>query len=209
MFLSYAMEWLAVAVGGLGLLLGILIGRSWGVRRRIELAVQDAETSARTDPQTGLWNRRGFADRYNRSRDGRRRSDWPVSVLFIDVDRFKSVNDTHGHPAGDHVIGCVGHWLGESCREHDTVARLGGDEFVALLLGATLDEAVEVAERIRSGVESMAVPTGQVDWNGTVSVGVIEIERGEDLSSALERVDRAVYAAKEAGRNRVVARPVG
>ena len=66
-----------------------------------------------------------------------------------------------------------------------------------------------MAERIRSGVESMAVPTGQVDWKGTVSVGVIEIERGEELSSALERVDRAVYAAKEAGRNRVVARTVG
>ena len=209
MFLSYATEWLVVAVGGLGLLLGILLGRSWGVRRRIESAVQDAETSARTDLQTGLWNRRGFEDRYNRSRDGRRRADWPVSVLFIDVDRFKSVNDTYGHPAGDRVIGCVAHLLGESCREHDTVARLGGDEFAALLLGATLDEAVEVAERIRSGVESMTVPTGQVDWSGTVSVGVIEIERGEELSSALERVDRAVYAAKEAGRNRVVAQTVG
>ena len=73
MFLSYATEWLVVAVGGLGLLLGILLGRSWGVRRRIESAVQDAETSARTDLQTGLWNRRGFEDRYNRSRDGRRR----------------------------------------------------------------------------------------------------------------------------------------
>lgn len=209
MFLSYAMEWLVVAVGGLGLLLGILVGRSWGVRRRIESAVQDAEISARTDLQTGLWNRRGFEDRYNRSRDGRRRADWPVSVLFIDVDRFKSVNDTHGHPAGDCVIGCVAHLLDESCRDHDTVARLGGDEFAALLLGATLDEGVQVAERIRSGVESMTVPTGQVDWSGTVSVGVIEIERGEELSSALERVDRAVYAAKEAGRNRVVAIPVG
>ena len=107
------------------------------------------------------------------------------------------------------MIGCVAHLLGESCREHDTVARLGGDEFAALLLGATLDEAVEVAERIRSGVESMTVPTGQVDWSGMVSVGVIEIERGEELSSALERVDRAVYAAKEAGRNRVVAQTVG
>ena len=84
------------------------------------------------------------------------------------------------------------------------MARMGGDEFAALLPGATLAEAVEVAERIRADAESMSVPTGgEENWNGTVSIGVIEITRGEELDSALKRVDLALYAAKHAGRNRV------
>lgn len=203
MFLSDPVELLVVAACALGL--GALAGRTWGVRRLIRAAVNDAEVAARTDPQTGLWNRQGFEDRYNDSRDGRRRSDWPVSVLFIDVDHFKVVNDTHGHPAGDLVIGGVAHLLAQGFRERDTVARMGGDEFAVLLTGATLGDATEVAERTRSDVELLRVPAGQGDWNGTVSIGVIEIERGEEMSSALERVDRALYAAKEAGRNRVEA----
>lgn len=207
MFLADPMAFLVVAACGLGLglLLGVLVGRTWGLRRLIRSAVHDAEVSARTDSQTGLWNRQGFEDRYSQSRDGRRKFDWPVSVLFIDVDHFKAVNDTFGHPAGDLVIGCVAHLIGESFREHDVVARMGGDEFAALLPGATLGDAAEVAERIRADVESMSVPAGEGEWNGTVSIGVIEIERGEEMSSALERVDRALYAAKQAGRNRVEA----
>jgi diguanylate cyclase (GGDEF)-like protein len=200
---------LAVAgacVLGLGVLLGVLVGRAWGVRRMIQSVLRDAQVTATTDMQTGLWNQQGFADRYERSRDGRRKSDWPVSLLLLDVDNFKAVNDTLGHPAGDLVIGCVAHLFGESFREEDTVARMGGDEFAAMLPGASLAEAVEVAERIRAVAESMSVPTGGEDWSGTVSIGVIEITRGEELASALKRVDLALYAAKNAGRNRVETR---
>lgn len=194
----------AACVLGLGVLLGVLVGRAWGVRRMIRSVLREAEVTARTDMQTGLWNREGFAERYEQSRDGRRKSDWPVSLLFLDVDNFKAVNDTHGHPAGDLVIGCVAHLFGESLREQDTVARMGGDEFAALLLGASLAEAVEVAERIRADAESMSVPTGGAeDWSGTVSIGVVEITRGEELAAALQRADLALYAAKHRGRNRV------
>ena len=167
----------------------------------INEAVRDADVAVRTDELTGLSNRRGFERCYERCRDGRRKSDWPVSVLFIDLDHFKTVNDTHGHPAGDLVLGHVARLVDESLRERDTVARLGGDEFVALLLGAALSEATEVAERVRADVESQSVPVGEVDWKGSVSIGAIEITRGEELASVLQRVDRAVYAAKQAGRN--------
>ncbi len=199
----------AACLLAVGILVGIILGRTWGVRRMINEAIRDADVAVRTDELTGLWNRRGFEERYERCRDGRRKSDWPVSVLFIDLDHFKQVNDTHGHPAGDLVLGCLAHLVAESLREHDTVARIGGDEFVALLPGATLSEATEVAERIRSDAESMSVPVVGVDWSGSVSIGAIEITRGEELASALERVDRAVYAAKQAGRNRVQAHDHG
>ncbi len=184
-----------------GILFGVILGRTWGVRRMINEAVRDADVAVRTDELTGLSNRRGFERCYERCRDGRRKSDWPVSVLFIDLDHFKTVNDTHGHPAGDLVLGHVARLVDESLRERDTVARLGGDEFVALLLGAALSEATEVAERVRADVESQSVPVGGVDWKGSVSIGAIEITRGEELASVLQRVDRAVYAAKQAGRN--------
>jgi diguanylate cyclase (GGDEF)-like protein len=82
---------------------------------------------------------------------------------------------------------------------------MGGDEFAVMLLGATLSESIEVAERVRRDVSSMSVPTEAEDWSGTVSIGVIEITRGEELESALKRVDLALYAAKHAGRNRVEA----
>jgi len=189
---------------GLGVLLGVLVGRAWGVKRMVQSVLRDAEVTARTDMQTGLWNRQGLGERYEQNRDGRRKADWPVSLLFLDVDHFKAANDTYGHPAGDLVIGCVAHLFGESLREGDTVARMGGDEFAALLPGATLAEAVEVAERIRADAESMSVPTGGAeDWSGTVSIGVVEITRGEELAAALQRADLALYAAKHRGRNRV------
>jgi diguanylate cyclase (GGDEF)-like protein len=189
----------------LGGLLGLWVGRIWGVRRMLQSVLRDAEVTARIDSPTGLWNRLGFEERYITARDGRRKCDWPVSVLFVDIDNFKAVNDTHGHPTGDLVLGCVAHLIGESFREHDTVARMGGDEFAVMLLGATLSESIEVAERVRHDVSSMSVPTEAEDWSGTVSIGVIEITRGEELESALKRVDLALYAAKHAGRNRVEA----
>jgi diguanylate cyclase (GGDEF)-like protein len=159
-----------------------------------------------TDELTGVANRRGFdqalrhelamADRYGRA----------VSLVAIDLDHFKRINDEHGHGAGDAVLMVVAALFVEATRRDvDVVGRLGGEEFMILLPETRLDGAVLLAERIRLMLAAKPVAVGDAAIAVTASFGVREYERGVDGHGLLAAADEALYAAKRAGRNRVVA----
>ena len=162
---------------------------------------------ARRDALTELFNRRYFHERYELELRRAWRTASPLAVLMIDADHFKALNDTHGHQAGDEVLRQMARVCGAALRPYDLLARYGGEEFVVLLPGLALDAACSVAERIRQAVAGMkCVTAAGALLDTTVSVGVACLVRSEgDLDSEgpalLQRADRAMYRAKEAGRN--------
>jgi diguanylate cyclase (GGDEF)-like protein len=132
------------------------------------------------------------------------RFDQPLSVLMMDLDRFKSVNDTYGHLMGSHVLAEVGRLIRESIRAVDVAARYGGEEFVAYLSESAMLGAAQAAERIRRAIESHPFTRDGVTIQVTISIGVALCpEHGRDIETLVRRADRALYRAKETGRNRV------
>ena len=160
---------------------------------------------ARTDSLTGLWNRGYFMEMACRELARGRREAAPLSLIMIDVDHFKKVNDTHGHEAGDEALRCLAEVLALSVRDGDLLARLGGEEFVALLPNARLADACNVAERIRQGIAARELDCRSGACFGlTVSVGVAtHRDRETPLEELLRCADEALYAAKRGGRDRV------
>ncbi|WP_119156310.1 diguanylate cyclase [Caldimonas tepidiphila] len=172
-------------------------------------AMKQAEEAVRrlaqTDPLTGLANRRAFSERAERECARAGRHDTPLSVISLDLDHFKRVNDTHGHDAGDKVLVAFAGILQAACRVGDLVARFGGEEFVILLPDTGLAGARLLAERIRREVAQAAVRCGDAMVHITVSGGVAQHAPGrETLHELLARSDAALYAAKEGGRNRIL-----
>ena len=169
-------------------------------RRRAEL-----ETLVRTDVLTGLANRREFMTRLERESHRQARSGGPLSVVLFDVDHFKRVNDTWGHPDGDEVLARIGALLRAYTREQvDTAARFGGEEFVLLLPDTGLDGAQAVAEKIANRLRNEAFDVAGERFFVTQSVGIAEVVEG-DVGWALRVADRNLYRAKQAGRDRIVA----
>lgn len=132
------------------------------------------------------------------------RGQKPVSIVMVDLDRFKTINDTYGHPAGDKALQAVAARLRAVARRDDVVGRFGGDEFVIVLKHASLATARRIAERLREGVGREAVEIGGRRMRITLSAGVAATANGEDAESLLARADVALYQAKHAGRDRVV-----
>ncbi len=170
--------------------------------------------SALRDPLTGLSNRRHFEERLAAEIAAAQRHGRPVSVLLVDVDHFKSVNDGHGHLAGDEALKMVAAVLQDAVRREDVLARYGGEEFVVVARETELAGARALGERIRRAVErSRCAWQGQeialtVSIGVTVSAGAAHPEAGRSERELLEAADRALYLAKQGGRNRVVALPV-
>jgi len=128
----------------------------------------------------------------------------PLAVLMMDLDRFKAVNDTHGHLMGSHVLSEVGRLIRESIRTADVAARYGGEEFVAYLSETSLIGAAQAAERIRMAIAGQPFTLDGTNIPVTISIGIAACpEHGRDIRSLVGRADRALYRAKEAGRNRV------
>jgi diguanylate cyclase (GGDEF)-like protein len=134
-----------------------------------------------------------------------RRSSLPVSIGVLDIDYFKRINDTYGHPTGDAVIRKVSSVLRDSLREADIVGRIGGEEFMVILANTLPDDAMTVMERIRRAVEAEVVVHGGATVNCTVSCGLATLGAADDLDSLVARADECLYLAKNGGRNRVVA----
>ncbi|WP_167767161.1 diguanylate cyclase [Jannaschia formosa] len=157
------------------------------------------------DPLTGLHNRRYGMHHLDRVAARCRAQGICAGVVLMDIDHFKAVNDTHGHPAGDRVLACAAMRLKERLRAEDLVCRLGGEEFLAVLPDSTLDQTRTVAERLRQTIEEMDVRLDDGSrLSVTMSVGVTMLQDREDAPlHALSVADRALYAAKGAGRNRV------
>ena len=171
-------------------------------RKRLENELRELAT---TDMLTGLPNRRAFITRLEEEHARIRRfPEQQAVVLMLDVDDFKRVNDTHGHPVGDVVLRHVAELIRGGIREVDACGRLGGEEFAVLLTGATPAAAAEFAERLRRGIAAAPASHGGLDIGVTVSIGVSALAKDDDgADAALLRADRALYRAKESGRNRV------
>jgi diguanylate cyclase (GGDEF)-like protein len=162
-----------------------------------------AETSASTDPLTGLPNRRYF-DEFSSLLTARRRKGDALAVLMIDIDKFKGLNDTYGHPVGDEVLKSVAGAITTAVRDQDVPARIGGEEFAVLLRNPGPAVALEVGERVRQAVRELDLADIGVP-GVSVSVGVAHATGPEEPIHALvDRADRALLRAKRAGRDRVV-----
>jgi len=167
----------------------------------------EAELSrlARTDPLTGICNRRGFLEEAEGAFGSAVAADVPLSVLILDIDRFKAINDRHGHAAGDAVIRAVAERCGAAMRAGDLIARLGGEEFAVLLPSTGPEEATAVAERLLAVVSDDPVAVAGVGSIVRVSIGAASLAEGDEtFATMLGRADRALYGAKEAGRGRLV-----
>jgi len=175
------------------------------VLERLDRAKAAAEHLSLTDPLTGLPNRRDLERRLREEIDRSARASEPLGCLIIDVDRFKLVNDEYGHAAGDAVLAEVSSALQASLRSFDVVGRFGGDEFVALLPGATLEGARQVAEALCDVISTLVVSvTPRHDpLHLSISVGAVSHDPGghEDAAALLERADAALHEAKRSGRN--------
>ncbi|ADC89315.1 diguanylate cyclase [Thermocrinis albus DSM 14484] len=156
------------------------------------------------DPLTGLYSRQYLEDYLNKEMSRVKRHKLVISLLFIDLDDFKWVNDTYGHMVGDVVLKSFASLLKENLRSGDIPVRYGGDEFVVILPHTSAEGAMVVAERIRRAVENHVFEAHNVSIKLTVSIGVTPLKEEDDVTSFLERADRAMYCAKREGKNRVV-----
>jgi diguanylate cyclase (GGDEF)-like protein len=184
--------------GGLGLSLFGCLRRRQALSARIRVL----DALSREDDLTGLYNRRYIEERLAGALSGARRHHHALSILFIDVDGFKRVNDELGHQVGDDVLRMVAQRIRLRLRSEDVVGRWGGEEFLAVLPMTPLSGALAVAERLRSEIAQTPVKAGGHTVAATVSIGCAE-DHGNDVDSLLQEVDVALFRAKQGGRNRV------
>jgi diguanylate cyclase (GGDEF)-like protein/hemerythrin-like metal-binding protein len=171
-----------------------------GKRREAEGRAREFARQADTDALTGLLNRLGFNGAFSREFERARRYHQPLSVVILDLDHFKRVNDEHGHAAGDKVLAGVARLLESSVRESDVIARWGGEEFVVVAVMTEERGAAQLAEKLRARMAAAEPgPSGAV----TGSFGVAELKPGDSIEGLLHRADQALYRAKNGGRNRV------
>ncbi len=160
---------------------------------------------AQTDALTGLANRARLMDVFEQERKRSLRNGTPLSVLVLDLDHFKQVNDQRGHEAGDLALKQVSSTLQSSLRATDLATRLGGEEFAILLTNTTAEQAQHVADKIRHAIEAMPVRYQEQSIRLTVSGGIAQFgPDGADLQSLIGRADQYLYQAKESGRNRII-----
>jgi diguanylate cyclase (GGDEF)-like protein len=205
---AHWLPWLALlAFAVMSLTAVILFLRSAADRIRLAGLNDELERLVGVDALTGLSNRRQITADLTRAASAAHRHGTELSILLIDVDHFKAVNDTHGHQTGDRALAGIACAMEDALRREDLVGRWGGEEFLAILPATDIDGAIVVAERIRTSVEQLEILSDDSVARGfTVSVGVAACSR-EGVDRLLERADSALYAAKDAGRNRVEAAP--
>lgn len=166
-------------------------------RRKLEDSLRELVTH---DPLTGIYNRRKFDETLELEIHRAIRYRLPLSLIIFDVDRFKAVNDTHGHPVGDQVLIGLAGYVSRRIRSSDIFARLGGEEFVILALNSDAQAARALAEKLRGGIEAQAFP---VAGGVTCSFGIAELRPEHKAADLLREADAAMYRAKQNGRNRV------
>ncbi|MFA5508885.1 MAG: sensor domain-containing diguanylate cyclase [Vulcanimicrobiota bacterium] len=174
-------------------------------QRELISQVEKLRIRAFLDPLTGVWNRGGLFDVLNREVERARRSSSPLTLCMLDLDRFKRINDTYGHPVGDEVLKELCLRVRAAVRPYDALGRYGGEEFILVFPETTLQQAESQAERVREAVggQPFQLP-GAREETITISIGVAELQDEEKVEATIERADRALYRAKREGRNRVV-----
>ena len=164
----------------------------------------EAEESARRDPLTGLLNRRGFLEQSRHAFARMERRARPLSVLMLDMDHFKRINDNFGHDAGDQALTEVARVMLRCGRTDDVLARWGGEEFIYLLPDTGVAEASALAERVRQSVAALTLTFAGTPVSFTVSIGIAERRRATPLADVIAQADALLLRAKAEGRNRVL-----
>jgi diguanylate cyclase (GGDEF)-like protein len=180
-----------------------IFSNNYRIRYELQMAL---ELASNTDSMTGVSNRRYFMPLLQAEMQRGLRFNHPSSLMILDIDHFKMINDTHGHPTGDIVIRAVADICRAVARQFDVVARIGGEEFAVLVIDATLPNALGVAERIRATIaETRITSLAGIEFSFTISIGVAE-QPLNDMSEQrlIQLADSALYQAKTAGRNCVV-----
>lgn len=213
-FRDEVIKGVVMSVGVLALVLAVVFSIAYGFLRtavrRLLQAQERLHYLAIRDSLTGLFNRREIAlqgakefDRYRRQSVGAEYA--PFSVMMIDIDNFKAINDTYGHVAGDQVLRLVAQYLSEEMRSYSLVGRYGGEEFIVVLPGGGTDDANAVAERICEGIAERSLKCDVCETQVTISVGTSVVnDEDKTFEDTVHRADRALYLAKAQGRNQVV-----
>lgn len=172
-------------------------------------AVRKTQALTVSDPLTGVFNRRHLQERLWSEAAFSRRHKTPLSLILLDIDHFKLINDQHGHPVGDATLCALTKALSVLTRTEDVLARVGGEEFALVARGINRADTLLLAERVRASIATQRVPTDHGDISFTVSIGVAHTETGADMDAQqlYEAADRALYSAKDAGRNSVSIAP--
>jgi diguanylate cyclase (GGDEF)-like protein len=168
---------------------------------RNALLYRQAQTAALTDRLTGLNNRAAFDSSLQREIGLAHRQQTPLSLIVLDIDHFKMVNDTYGHSCGDQALKNLADVLTETMRASDIAFRFGGEEFVLVLSNTDAEAADSVAERLRVAAARALCSDGNRSFGFTISLGVAQLNRGEKASALFDRADHALYQAKKSGRN--------
>jgi diguanylate cyclase len=210
--LSFTVEWLqwlifsltasAFCVTGSGI--NALRSRLSGKNEELGRALEQVREMAIRDELTGLFNRRHIMEILQQQQALADSGDYRFCLCYLDLDHFKPINDTFGHGVGDQVLRRFARLVHDSLREADYTGRLGGEEFILVLSQTGLDEAWQVAERLRLSLEGQSFADLNEKLRVTVSIGVSEYRMGEAIDEALNRADSCLYLAKERGRNRVI-----
>ncbi len=188
------------------LLFGMIFGILGTIRNdkdaQIDKMIRKLEEQTTLDPLTGLKNRRYFAHIFHDECARSLRRKESMTMLFLDIDHFKRVNDTHGHHFGDLALQATGACVQRQCRPYYTVVRWGGEEFVILLRGTDEDAALYFAERIRQAIQDGL--SSSLPFSLTISIGLAQYRDNDTLERLTGRADKALYHAKQTGRNKVV-----
>jgi diguanylate cyclase (GGDEF)-like protein len=172
---------------------------------------QDALNQAFRDRQTGLANKADFLQRIGKYVEESKRHTFPLSLLMLDLDHFKELNDRFGHQAGDYVLSCVGALISDSIRASDYAARFGGEEFAIVLPNTNENQAIVLAERIRRRLQKERFEYAHFSLKTTVSIGISELSTiMNEAKHLIEAADQRLYHAKQSGRNRtcIADRPI-
>jgi diguanylate cyclase (GGDEF)-like protein len=198
---------LLIAISAI-LTVGILIGITYFLTWRLVIQLDEAQKSlkklASTDELTGIKNRRQIMKRLDEEFERASRTKELLCIIILDIDHFKKINDTHGHPCGDQVLKQVANLMNENLRRYDSIGRIGGEEFLLVSPGSSLDDAATLAERLLQTIRSEEFGTGICRFSITISAGVTALSQTDsNVDSLIKRADMALYKAKHEGRNRV------
>jgi len=183
--------------------LSVTLNQNFLMTRELDVSRRQAEKLANIDDLTGLYTRRAFYELGKVLSNSSRRSDEPISMIILDIDNFKKVNDSYGHAAGDTALIQVGRILQERLRRSDISGRIGGEEFAVILPGTSMQQSVQLAEELRKQIEELTIKAEDKSINITASFGVAS--GIDDLDTLGGQADKAMYRSKQAGRNAVTA----
>lgn len=187
-------------------ILAMLVVGAFVIVRPLELTTSKLRTLTEIDMLTGAYSRRMFVERTSAEFDYAKKNGKSFSILMIDVDHFKSINDIFGHAGGDVALSSLVTHISHLLNSSDFIGRLGGEEFAVVLPETSVINAIEVAERIRRSVDNLLVPYGSRFIKVTISIGVASLSKDADnVSNLMKLADKALYIAKTEGRNRVIA----